>query len=134
LADATAAYRTGLTQREYAEVTLVGKSLGTLAMGHLLTTEKRPANRMRAVWLTPLLRQESLRQQIRRYGGPSLFAIGSADPQYEAALRAEVQEARGGEVVVVEVADHSMDIPGDSVGSGEAVEQGVRALQGFLAR
>src|SRR5262245_25536830 len=38
-ADTTAACRVGLAQRAYRQITLVGKSLGTLAMGQLLTTE-----------------------------------------------------------------------------------------------
>jgi len=134
LADATASYRAGLAQRPYQDVTLIGKSLGTLAMGHLLTTEERSASGTRAVWLTPLLRQASLRDQVRRHGGPSLFAIGTADPHYDPALLADVQAATRGEVVVVEGADHGFDVPGDALASVHAVEQVVRALMDFVAR
>jgi predicted alpha/beta-hydrolase family hydrolase len=54
LADTTAAWRAGLSQRTYERVVLIGKSLGTLAMGHLLTLADLPPN-VGAVWLTPLL-------------------------------------------------------------------------------
>ena len=47
----------------YERVVLIGKSLGTLAMGHLLTMADPPPN-VGAVWLTPLLSNERLRQQI----------------------------------------------------------------------
>ena len=134
LEDATAAYRAGLAQRPYEDVTFVGKSLGTLAMGHLLTAEERPAGKTRAVWLTPLLRQDSLRAQVRRYGGPSLFAIGTADPHYDPAYLNEVRAATGGAAVVVEGADHGLDVPGDAVASVQAVTQVVRALTDFVAR
>lgn len=52
-----AACSAALTQYTYEQVTLIGKSIGTLAMGHLLTTEPRLAQ---AVWLTPLLRNDRL--------------------------------------------------------------------------
>ena len=38
-ADATAALEAGLAQRAYEQIVLVGKSLDTLAMGHLITAD-----------------------------------------------------------------------------------------------
>ena len=72
-ADVTAACETVFTQREYEQITLIGKSLGTLAMGHLL-----PDNRFRkasCIWLTPLLTNEWLRLRIEQYSPRSLFII-----------------------------------------------------------
>jgi predicted alpha/beta-hydrolase family hydrolase len=134
LADAVAASRAALAQRRYDALTLVGKSLGTLAMGHLLTTAPPPARGVRAVWLTPLLRQDDLRRQIRRYAGPSLFAIGTADPHFNPDHLEEVRAATGGEAVVLPGADHGLDVPGDPIASVHAVERVVRALQDFLIR
>lgn len=131
LADATAAYRAGLSQRTYERVALVGKSLGTLAMGHLLTMEES-AIPMRAVWLTPLLGREQLREQIIRYGGPSLFVIGTADPHYDPKALESVLTATNGEAVVVEGAEHGMDIEGDPIASVRAVAQVVEGLDRFL--
>lgn len=132
LADTTAAWRAGLDQRTYERVVLIGKSLGTLAMGHLLTTADPPPT-VGAVWLTPLLTKERLRQQIQQYGGPSLFVIGTADPEFEPVVLEQVQVATIGEVVVVKNADHGMDIPGDPIASVRAVERVVEALGRFLA-
>ena len=132
LDDASAAKYAALAQRPYREVTLIGKSLGTGAMGHVLTAEAVP-NRSRAVWLTPLLREGRLREQMRRFGGPSLLAIGSDDPHHDPALLDELTGA-GWEAVVVDGADHSLDIPGDAVASVQAVERVVRAVGPFLAR
>jgi predicted alpha/beta-hydrolase family hydrolase len=61
LEDTTAAWRAGLGRRAYERVVLIGKSLGTLAMGHLLTMADPPLN-VGAVWLTPMLAEERLRQ------------------------------------------------------------------------
>lgn len=134
LADATAAFRAGLAQGNYRRPTLVGKSLGTLAMGHLLTTEALPAGGTRAVWLTPLLREERLRAQIGRFGGPSLVAIGTADPLHNPAALDALRETTGAEAVVIEGADHGLDVPGDPVASVRGVEHVVRALQRFVPR
>jgi dienelactone hydrolase len=132
LADATAAWRAGLGQQTYDRVVLIGKSLGTLAMGHLLTMADPPPT-VGAVWLTPLLTEERLRQQISQYGGPSLFVIGTADPHFDPVVLEKMQVATIGEAVVVRNADHGMDIPGDPVASVRAVERVVEALSRFLA-
>jgi hypothetical protein len=132
LGDATAAYRAGLVQGEYKELALIGKSLGTLAMGHLLTMQE-PALPTRAVWLTPLIGQERLQQQIVQYGGSSLFVIGTADSHYDPAMLEEVREATNGEAVVVEGADHGMDVEGDPVASVRGLERVVEALVRFLS-
>jgi len=129
--DVAAACRAGLAQRSYSGVTLVGKSLGTLAMGYLLTEDAR-LSQARCVWLTPLLRDDRLRAQLKRARGHSLFVIGTADSHYDPAYLEEVRLASGGDSVVIEGADHSLEIEGDTVGSIRAVEQIVRAMQRFL--
>lgn len=131
ITDVTAACHTALTQRPYRQVTLVGKSLGTLAMGHLLTADPQLAG-AQAIWLTPLLRNERLRAQIRLCKARSLFVIGSADAHYDPASLAEVQAATGGETVVVDGANHSLEIEGDVWQSLQALEQVLRAIQAFL--
>jgi hypothetical protein len=120
-----------VAQRSYQQVTFVGKSLGTLAMGHLLTTETSLPQR-KAVWLTPLVRIDALRQQIEAYGGPSLFVIGTADPQYDRTYLAEVQKATGGEVVAIEGADHGMNIGDDVLASIQALDKVMRAIAEFI--
>lgn len=131
-AEAVTAYHIGLAQRNYRQVTLVGKSLGTLAMGHLLTTETLPPV-VNAIWLTPLVRFDFLRAQIKTFAGPSLFAIGTADPHYDAECLAEVQQATNGEVVTIAGADHGMNIAGDVSGSIKALDKIVQAVDVFLA-
>ncbi len=130
-ADTMAAWRAGLDQRHHGRVALVGKSLGTLAMGHLLTAENPPP-RVSAVWLTPLLSVARLREQIAQFGGPSLFVIGTADEEYDPATLDSMVEATNGEAVVIEGAEHGMDITGDPVASVRSVEQVVTSLSRFL--
>jgi pimeloyl-ACP methyl ester carboxylesterase len=129
--DAAAACRAALAQRVYDQVTLVGKSLGTLAMGHLITSEAALAQ-AQAVWLTPLLGNDILRAQIQQARPRSLFVSGTADAHYNAARLAEVQAATGAETVVIEGANHSLELEGDVIASLRALERVVRAVQAFL--
>lgn len=130
ITDAAAACDAVLRQGTYPRVTLIGKSIGTRAMGHLLTTDARLA-RAHAVWLTPLLRDSHLRAQMQQHC-PSLFVVGTNDPYYDASLLAEVRDATGGETVVVEGGDHSLEIAGNVQKSLDALAVTTRALQTFL--
>ena len=131
LADVTHACRTVLKGRSYQEITLIGKSLGTRAMGHLLTTDDhlREAN---AIWLTPVLRSEKLCRQIKEWGRRSLIVIGTADPHYNQALLDEIQGATDSEMLIVEGADHSLEIGGDVLRSLDAMQKVIRAIQVFV--
>lgn len=129
--DATAACRAALAQRAYGQITLVGKSLGTLAMGFLLTTEKALTH-AQAVWLTPLLWNDILRSQIQQAKPRSLFVVGTADPHYNPRGLTDVTAATGGDTVVIDGADHSLELEGDVVASLKAMARVVRALQTFL--
>lgn len=131
-ADGLAAYGAARAQRDYQHITLVGKSLGTLVMARLVAEE--PALKVdSAVWLTPLLKRDNLRRQIAQWGGPSLFAIGTEDPQYRPELLAEVERATGSRSVVIERADHSLEIPGDVLGSIGEMERLIRTMAEFMS-
>jgi pimeloyl-ACP methyl ester carboxylesterase len=132
-ADVAAASRAALAQRPYQQVTLVGKSLGTVAMSHLLATDARLA-RSRVVWLTPVLRNDHVRTQIRHSGPRALVAIGTADPYYDAAYLADLQATAKSEVVVVEGADHSLEIAGNVWRSLQILEQVTHAIEAFVSK
>jgi pimeloyl-ACP methyl ester carboxylesterase len=73
-----------------------------------------------------------VRADIARWGGHSLFVIGTADPYHDAAHLAEVQHATRGETVVVDGADHSLELAGDVLQSLETMTQVMRAVQEFV--
>ena len=132
VADVGAACHAVLAQRAYRRITLIGKSIGTRAMGYLLTTDPALAQ-ADAIWLTPLLTHDELRRQIRQCRGRSLFVIGTADRFYDANYLAELQAATGGDAVVIDGADHSLLVEGDVPQSVQAMERVVKAMQSFLA-
>lgn len=130
-ADADAAYRALCEQRPYDRITVVGKSLGTLAMAHLFATHPFPAH-ADALWLTPVLNNPHVRAQITAFDGPSLLVIGTADQFYDADVLAEIGETPARTFIVIEGADHGMNVGDDVIQSIHALETTMRAIITFL--
>jgi hypothetical protein len=130
--DAVAAWHAALARTEYLAAIIVGKSLGTLAMPGLF--EERTARNLtfHSVWLTPLLSQAIVRQEIRGLGGRALMVIGDADPYYDPEILAQLERA-GANVVVAPGADHGMNLPGDVVGSVRVLEEVFTAIRDFCS-
>lgn len=129
--DAAGALALAREHGDYARVVLVGKSLGTLALADLVSgplADRTPA----CVWLTPILRDPALVGAIRRHAPPSLFVIGTANPLYEAPVLDDLAGATGNHRVVVEGADHGMEIPGDLRATASAVGAYAAGLETFL--
>jgi pimeloyl-ACP methyl ester carboxylesterase len=131
-ADVEAACAAGRAQGNYRRTTLVGKSIGTLAMGHLLTVCE-DLGEVACIWLTPLLDNVPLCRLIQQVKPASLFVTGTADPVYDAETLDELVEATGGESVVIEGADHSLLIEDDVVASVEAMARVAEAVEAFLS-
>jgi hypothetical protein len=129
--DVKAACQALLKQWPYKQVTFIGKSLGTRAMGHLLTNDLLPVS-VNAVWLTPLLKDSRLVDQMKRFSGRSLFISGTADPHYESAHMKEVQEATKGRVLLVEEGDHSLSIKDDIIRSIHELEKVIDTIKSFI--
>lgn len=129
--DTIDSYKTAVSRRIYERVTLAGKAIGTRAIGHLLATEELVPS-LRCVWLTPILRNETLCAQIRQRPHRALFVVGTADSHYDTVRLAEAQEATAGEALVIEGADHSLEVKGDVVRSVRVLESVVGEIQKFL--
>lgn len=131
LTDVTNASYHVLKKGPYKDITIIGKSIGTRAMGYLLK-EEDDFKQARAIWLTPVLRSETLREQIKECEQTSLFVIGTADPHYDQTYLDKIQRARKGEVLVIEGADHSLEIKGDILASLGIMERVIRTIQAFV--
>ena len=128
--DVFAACETGLSQRSYKKITLAGKSLGTIAMGHLLADER--FQKAACIWLTPILAVEWLRSRIEQFRPRSLFIIGTEDQFYKPDHLKHLEAVTNGRAVVIEGVDHSLEIPGDIQKSLRALNQMVEAFQEFF--
>lgn len=127
--DVRAAYDVAVTVGKYTKTMLVGKSLGTIAMATLL--QSGIDQDVTTVWLTPLVRRPEIREAVNQTAGKAFVAIGTHDPQYDAAFLKHLQGA-GATVEVIDGADHGMDIAGDMDASIGALRQIIASLDGFL--
>lgn len=100
-------------------VWLVGKSIGTTCLAHVLKQVPDLAASPMA-WLTPLWKDDFVYKAIAAGGERSLVLIGTADPQYDATI-AEKLVKKKVQVVVVEGADHSMVVAGNTAATDGAV-------------
>jgi hypothetical protein len=128
--DVFAICNAALVHRSYRQITFVGKSLGTIAMGHLLADRRFQG--ATCVWSTPLLTVEWLRARIEQVHPRSLFIIGTTDKFYKPDILKHLENATKGRAVVIEGANHRLEIPGSISKSLAALNQIVQALQEFL--
>lgn len=131
LTDVRSAFHTLLKHRSYQRVTVIGKSFGTRAMGYFLTEDDISAS-VCSIWLTPLLKNFTLRQQLHHYDGRALFISGTADPHYDAAHMTDVQEATNGQVVLIDGADHSLNIKNDIKRSIHELAKVIERIDAFV--
>ncbi len=110
--DVEAAYQAATKKLDVEVEVLIGKSLGTMAIGYLLDKHPR-LSQCKVVWHTPLILLPELQQQIKNHHPQSLFVIGTADPHYDQGTLTELVESTNGEAVVVEDANHAMEVPGE---------------------
>ncbi|MDO5648613.1 hypothetical protein [Paracoccus sp. (in: a-proteobacteria)] len=95
------------TQRPGAAVTIIGKSLGTIAMAGMVTRGLPDDTRL--VWLTPSLRGTGLARIITGAGVPALSLIGDRDPSYADSRAPEYRAARHLTHIEIAGADHGWD-------------------------
>lgn len=119
-----------LQYKRYKFLTLIGKSLGTMVMGHMLSEGLFSAY-VSAVWLTPMLKMPKLLEQMQWATISSLYVVGTADEAYDAKLMQSVQEKTKGQVIAIEGANHSLEIGTDVYKSLEAMKQIIQGVQGL---
>ncbi len=130
-ADATAVLTGAMTQRKYKKITLIGKSIGTAAMGHLITTISNLPD-LHCIWLTPILKNERLLLQMKQTKHRSLFVTGTADPYYDKSNLDDLLKSTGGQSIVIDGADHSLEIARDPIKSIQALERITRGIVEFI--
>jgi len=129
--DVFAALNTCLTLRTYSKLTLIGKSLGAKAIGFLLADDR--FQKASCVWSTPPLTAEWLCAQIETTRPRSLFIMGTADKFYRPEVLKRLERATNGKSVIIEGANHGLEIPESIPKSLVALSQIVQALQEFLS-
>ena len=129
-ADAQAALQVGQAQRDYARLTLVGKSIGTLTLAYLVSAGGFA--QATTIWLTPLLRQPWLVEAATQCRGRALFIAGTGDHTYNSEALQRIQDATGARTLLLESANHSLEIPGDLQRSLRYMQEILQTIADFL--
>jgi hypothetical protein len=129
--DAIAAFKAGRQQGLYKNILIVGKSIGTIAMGHLLSHEHLGKD-TKFIWLTPLLANESLRRQIRLQRPQSLFIAGTGDQHYHAQHFADMVSLTNAKSLLVEEANHSLAFIDNIEKSIVTLGKVIKAISSFI--
>lgn len=115
----------------YEKVTIIGKSLGTLAMGHLLPHYQQ-LKKADAIWLTPLFHNEKLVKEILECPQRSLFITGSADSCYVEENATRILQETESELLLIENGNHSLEIKDNIFSSIEAMSKVLTGIKQFL--
>jgi hypothetical protein len=129
--DVESVYQAAVNEVDSRLEILVGKSLGTIAIGHILDTYPE-ASVCKVIWHTPLILMPEVKQQIEKHRPDSLFVIGTADPHYDEGILARLVETTSGEAVVVDDANHAMEVPGGVNDSLWALEKIIDSVGEFV--
>jgi hypothetical protein len=129
--DATALINTGRAQQDYTHLILVGKSIGTLTLGALFGDSDTYLDAY-AVWLTPLMHYPHVVRGMSRARPKSLFISGSADRTLDTNLLGKMPHCSHRNEIVIEGADHSLQIPGDLPRSLDVMKQIVALVDNFV--
>jgi predicted alpha/beta-hydrolase family hydrolase len=129
--DTEAALRVAQSQRPYNLVILIGKSMGTRAISHLVTLDSGILGGI--AWITPVLTDLNVRAQIKGRKN-DLIVLGTADHYFDQPYVAELMAAKNNELLLVDGADHSMEIQGNTLRSVQIMEEITGIVRSFLLR
>lgn len=118
---------------QYERVTVIAKSLGTLALGHLLATKGVP-DEAKMVWLTPVLSDTDLRNQLEHTRSPSLLVIGTNDHFYDGRFVERLRRNKAIEALEIEGADHILETSEGVVASIDILRRVTETVQRFVSR
>ncbi|RPH75538.1 hypothetical protein EHM76_01435 [bacterium] len=112
-------------------ITLIGKSLGAFVMIKLLTSNI-PLPRTDCIWITPVLKQAQLAEQMEKVRQISFVAAGGSDPYSDEKALERLEKISGMHTLVIEKADHSLEIPGNINESLRGLQRLLRGIEGFM--
>ena len=130
-ADVDSCIKDALQDSSYNDYVLVGKSLGTRAMAQELTLRQEFAE-AKAIWLTPLLNEDKVRDTLLQIPQKSLVFIGEEDPHY---LENPWRELEARDHIITYLmagANHAGNVPRDTVGSIQGIQQLIQHIEEFL--
>jgi hypothetical protein len=130
--DSRALLAAGRGANSYNHLVLGGKSIGTLSLSLLLNQEPGLSSAT-TFWLTPLFYLPLVAHTVKDLQGPAFIAGSDADPTFDTDLLSQIMETPHKFSLVVKGADHSLEIPGDTIKSLQELSRLTENFINFLS-
>lgn len=130
LIDGENAVKSVLNEKPYEKFVLVGKSLGTRILSHLLVSYPQ-LNNSKAIYLTPVF-SEDFNRITGKIEQDTLMVIGTEDQFYVPELIDDLKNEKDFKLVVLDKADHGLEVQGDCLKSIEYQKTICKAIDEFI--
>jgi hypothetical protein len=112
---------TATKEHTYSKLIFVAKSIGTIALSHLL--HKTAYQNAHTIWLTPLLKNNHIYTSLLEKTTTGLCIIGDKDPHYDPKKLEEIKSNKNISLSVVEGGNHSLEYEDNVMGSIDILKQ-----------
>jgi hypothetical protein len=129
--DVTQIAHVAIVQRDYKHLTVIGKSLGTLAIPHFLQADL-PLQPQTCVYLTPILNELVPIHDLIQTCPRNLFVIGTSDRYFDPELINQLISPNADNFMIIDGVNHSLEYPQDTFRSLEVLEKVIRRIQNIL--
>lgn len=130
IADGQALLESGRQAGTYTQYMLCGKSLGTITMAFILQAEP-DLEALITVWFTPLIHLPPVAESILAQTSPVFIAGSLSDDTFSSGPIDRIMSKPGTSVYTSDEADHSLEIPGDTLQSLSILDQVITRLSEF---
>ncbi|MDR6125117.1 hypothetical protein QFZ87_004714 [Bacillus sp. SLBN-46] len=131
--DVKAVVEAVLKDTYYEQCILLSKSIGTIPMAMEWTGGTFLLNSV-GIWLTPLLKEDRVYQALLETELPSLCVIGDEDHHFIEERLASFENNPLVSTVVIQKADHGLEIQGNTLVSIEAMKEIMEQVEVFIKK
>lgn len=131
--DVEAVYAEVCQHKQYKSLVLIGKSLGTTALLHLVNTGLQHS-RVCFIWITPGTSHSVIAKTVSVLKNRSLIITGSKDPYYDPKDYELIKSNLDADVKIFENAGHILEIENDIGASIDNVKRCISEVYSFLSK
>lgn len=118
-----------LDNHDYSHLTIVAKSIGTVAMTYLL--EYPRFKTAKTIWLTPLLQRNHVYEALLKCDHEGIVIIGNEDPCFIEERFEEIKKNQNLTLHLVEGANHSLELKNNIIGSIDVLKDIMKVIDDF---
>ncbi|WP_409292899.1 alpha/beta hydrolase family protein [Peribacillus sp. SCS-37] len=127
--DVNAVLDSVLALKSYNHGYVIGKSLGTMAIGSVLN--RKDLIKAKAVWLTPLINRDDLLNTMARSQNEGLCIIGDKDRYYVEERYKKIIDNPNITSIVIPNVNHSLEYDDNAVDSVDVLKSVIKEIQQF---